>query len=104
MDQSSNLSHNNSSNSVNDSDTESEQELLYNPSINYEAFYERNEDNTQSINEFTSLQQQSDPIADMIIWENKKKFTCLRVIFAWVITLAICLGSYLLVAFATFQK
>ena len=44
------------------------------------------------------------PIADMIIWENKTKFTCLRVIFAWIITLAICLGSYLLVAFATFQK
>lgn len=44
------------------------------------------------------------PIADMVIWENQTKYTCLRVIFVWVITLGICLGSYLLIAFATFKK
>jgi hypothetical protein len=43
-------------------------------------------------------------VADMIIWENKNKFTCVRVIISWVITLGFFVGSYLLIAFATFKK
>lgn len=44
------------------------------------------------------------PVADMIIWENKSKFTCLRVIISWVMTLGFFVGSYLLIAFATYNK
>ena len=44
------------------------------------------------------------PVADMILWENKYKWTWLRVIFVWIITLAICFCSYLLVGLAQFQE
>lgn len=40
----------------------------------------------------------------MIIWENKYKWTCLRVLFIWLITLLICFGSYLLVGLAEYRK
>jgi hypothetical protein len=40
----------------------------------------------------------------MVIWENKSKYTTIRVIIAWIITILICVGSYMLVAFATFKK
>lgn len=42
--------------------------------------------------------------ADMLIWKNTHKNTCLRVIIVWVITLAICFGSYLLVGLAIFGR
>lgn len=44
------------------------------------------------------------PIADMVIWENKHKFTIFRAIFAYIITIGICFGSYLLVGFAKFKS
>lgn len=44
------------------------------------------------------------PVADMIIWENKNSFTCMRVIISWLITLGFFVGSYLLIAYATFKK
>ena len=40
----------------------------------------------------------------MILWENKYKWTALRVIFVWIITLGICFSSYLLVGVAQYQK
>lgn len=44
------------------------------------------------------------PYPDMILWENKHKWTCLRVCFIWIITLGICFCSYLLVGIAQYQK
>ena len=42
------------------------------------------------------------PVADMILWENKYKWTCFRVVLVWIITLGICFCSYLLVGIAQF--
>lgn len=44
------------------------------------------------------------PVADMILWENKSKWTCLRVLFSVIVTFAIYGGSYLLVGYAQMQK
>lgn len=44
------------------------------------------------------------PIADMIIWDHKTKFTFLRVLVSWIITVGFFVGSYLLIAFATYKK
>ena len=40
----------------------------------------------------------------MILWENKDKWTCLRVLFIWIITLGIIFSSYLLVGVAQAEK
>ena len=40
----------------------------------------------------------------MILWENKYKWTCFRVILVWIITLGICFCSYLLVGIAQFEQ
>lgn len=36
------------------------------------------------------------PAPDLIIWKNKGKWTFFRSIISWIITLAICFGSYIL--------
>ena len=44
------------------------------------------------------------PVADMIIWENLHKWTCLRMILVWLVTFSICFCSYLLVGISQYRK
>lgn len=44
------------------------------------------------------------PPPDLIIWKNKGRWTLARVIVSWVITLAICLGSYVLFGYIQYQQ
>lgn len=44
------------------------------------------------------------PPPDLIIWKNKGKFTFIRLIISWIITLAICGGSYVLFGYIQHQQ
>jgi hypothetical protein len=44
------------------------------------------------------------PPPDLIIWKNKGKWTFIRLIISWIITLAICAGSYILFAYIQYQQ
>lgn len=47
---------------------------------------------------------QAAPIPDMILWENKYSWTKLRVFISWIITIVICVGSYLLFGFIQYKQ
>jgi uncharacterized membrane protein len=44
------------------------------------------------------------PPPDLIIWKNKGRLTFLRLLASWVITLAICAGSYVLFGYIQYQQ
>jgi hypothetical protein len=44
------------------------------------------------------------PSPDLIIWKNKGRWTFLRVIISWILTLAICMGSYMLFGFIQYEQ
>ena len=44
------------------------------------------------------------PLPEVIQWKNYHKYTGLRVLFVWIITLIICFGSYILVGLAIYGR
>lgn len=40
----------------------------------------------------------------MIQWQNRKKFTKIRVCISWTLTIAICFGSYLLIGYIQYEQ
>lgn len=44
------------------------------------------------------------PAPDLIIWKNKGKFTFIRLIISWIITLAICFCSYMLFGYIQLKE
>ena len=44
------------------------------------------------------------PFPDLIIWKNKDKNTKIRVLISWFITIAIIVGSYLLIGLIEYHK
>ncbi len=44
------------------------------------------------------------PIPDMLQWPNKTKWTCMRVLLSWIITLAIVFASYILFGYIQWEQ
>lgn len=40
----------------------------------------------------------------MIIWKNKGKWTFIRLVISWIMTLAICFGSYMLFGYIQYKQ
>lgn len=44
------------------------------------------------------------PLPDMILWENRNKWTKTRTFFSWILTILLCLCSYMLFGFIQFRQ
>ena len=40
----------------------------------------------------------------MIQWQNRKKFTKIRMFISWTLTIGICFGSYLLIGYIQYEQ
>ena len=47
---------------------------------------------------------ESAPIPDMILWENRFSWTKIRVFISWILTIVICVGSYLLFGYIQYKQ